>query len=141
MGEIVGVTEELLDQRLVEAELLPDLLNRLLGRGGAGEIGRGIAGQRARQQEGDDDDPDQARDREHQPLADHAQHGALARHANGEWRVANGGPSLLSFTIRYSLFATRHSLLAPLRLHKRTVVEAAVEPVLIARDVLLHRDV
>src|SRR5690349_25111694 len=28
-----------------------------------------------------------------------------------------------------------------LRLHERAVVETAVEPVLIARDVLLHRDV
>ena len=77
MGEIVGVAEELLDQRLVEAEFLADLLDRFLGRGGAGEIRRRIAGQRARQQEGDDDDPDQRRDREHQPLADHGQHGAL----------------------------------------------------------------
>ena len=77
MGEIIGVAEELLDQRLVEAELLPDLLDCFLGRGGSGEIGGGIAGQRARQQESDDHDPDQARDRKHQPLADHGQHGAL----------------------------------------------------------------
>jgi hypothetical protein len=35
MGEIVGVAEELLDQRLVETEFLPDLLDRFLG-GGAG---------------------------------------------------------------------------------------------------------
>ena len=75
MGEIDGVAEELLDQRLVETELLADLLDRLLGRRGAGEIRRGIAGQRARQQEGDDHDPDQARDREQQALADHGQHG------------------------------------------------------------------
>src|SRR6266478_5845677 len=31
--------------------------------------------------------------------------------------------------------------ITPLRLHQRAVIEAAVEPVLIARDVLLHRDV
>ena len=74
VGEIGGVTEELLDQRLVEAEFLADLLDRLLVRRGAGEIRRGIAGQRPRQQERDDHDPDQARDREHQPLADHGQH-------------------------------------------------------------------
>ena len=59
--QIGDVVAELLEQRLVEAELLPDLLDRLLGRGGPGEIGRRVAGQRARQQERDDDDPDQAR--------------------------------------------------------------------------------
>ena len=74
MREIVGIAEELFDQRLVEAEFLADLLDRLLGRGGTREIGRGIAGQRARQQERDDHHPDQRRDREHQPLADHGQH-------------------------------------------------------------------
>ena len=76
MREIVDVAEELLEQRLVETELLADLLDRLLGRGGPGEIRRRIARQRARQQEGDDHDPDQRRDRDHQPLADHGQHGA-----------------------------------------------------------------
>ena len=62
-GEIVDVAHELLGQRLVETELLADLLDRLRGGGGTGEIGRRIAGQRAGQQEGDDDDADQARDR------------------------------------------------------------------------------
>jgi hypothetical protein len=74
MGEIGGIAEELLDQRLVEAELLADLLDRLLVGRGAGEIGRGIARQRTGQQERDDHHPDQGRDREHQPLADHGQH-------------------------------------------------------------------
>ncbi len=115
MSEILCVAEELLDQRLVEAELLPDLLDRFLGRRGAGEIGRGIAGQRARQQEGDDDDPDQARDREHQSLADQAQHGKRSRRASrarmASERMANRRP-LLPFSIRYSLFAIRHSLFA-----------------------------
>src|SRR2546423_15685594 len=86
MGEIVGVTKKLVDQRLVETELLPDLLDRFLGGGGAGEIRRRIARQRTRQQEGDDDDPDQARDRKHQPLANHGQHGggsAAARNERG----------------------------------------------------------
>jgi hypothetical protein len=69
--------EELLDQRLVEAEFLADLLDRLLVRGGACEIRRRIAGQRTGQEERDDDDPDQARDREPQPLADQGQHGKL----------------------------------------------------------------
>jgi hypothetical protein len=87
MREIVGVAEELLDQRLVEAELLADLLDRLLGRGGSCKIRRRIARQRARQQERDDHHSDQRRNRKHQPLADHGQHGG--RSANSEWRMAN----------------------------------------------------
>src|SRR4051794_17311403 len=75
LGEIVGVAEELLDQRLVEAEFFPDLLDGFLRCGGPSEIRGGIARQRAGQQEGDDDDPDQRRNREHQALADHGQHG------------------------------------------------------------------
>src|SRR5262245_18066439 len=51
--QIADVTHELYVERLVEAELDADLLDRLLGGGGPGEIGRGIAGQRPRQQEGD----------------------------------------------------------------------------------------
>ena len=54
--------------------LTPDLLDRLLGRGGAGEIGRRIARQRARQQERDDHHADQARHRDQHPLEDHAEH-------------------------------------------------------------------
>src|SRR5216684_2647884 len=41
----------------------------------------------------------------------------------------------------YSLLPIRYLLLARLRLYQRAVIEPAVEPVLIARDVLLHRDV
>ncbi len=77
MCKIGGVAEELLDQRLVEAEFLADLLDRLLGRRRSRKIRRGIAGQRAGQQERDDHDPDQTGDREHQPLADHGQHEQL----------------------------------------------------------------
>src|ERR1700730_14107489 len=109
MRKIRAVAEELLDQRLVEAEFLADLFDRLLIRRGSGEIRRGIAGQRARQQEGDDDDPDQARDRKHQPFADHGQHDARLSvchdRANSEWRIANRRWWPPAFTIRYSLFA------------------------------------
>src|SRR6185312_15407622 len=79
MGEIAGVVKELFDQRPVEAKLLADLLDRLLGRGGPGKISRRIAGQCTRQEEGDDHDADQARDRKHQPLADQGEHGRLPR--------------------------------------------------------------
>ncbi len=44
MSEIAGVTEELLDQRPVETEFLADLLDRLLSRGGTGEIAAGSPG-------------------------------------------------------------------------------------------------
>src|ERR1700712_463405 len=40
-----------------------------------------------------------------------------------------------------SLFATPYSPSTHLRLHQRAIIEAAVKPVLITRDVLLHRDV
>jgi len=75
VGEIIGVAEELFDQRLVEAKFFTDLLDRLLARRGTSEIRRRIAGQRAGQQKRYDHHPDQARYREHQPLADHGQHG------------------------------------------------------------------
>jgi hypothetical protein len=42
--EIVGVAEELLDQRLVEAELLADLLDAFLGRGGSAKYAAGSPG-------------------------------------------------------------------------------------------------
>ena len=48
--QIADVTDELHVERLVEAELYADLLDRLLGGGRPGEIGRGVAGQRPRQQ-------------------------------------------------------------------------------------------
>src|ERR1043165_530459 len=54
--------------------------------------------------------------------------------ASGEWL-------LFTSVFHYSLLPIRYSPLALLRLHQRAVVETAVEPVLIARDVLLHRDV
>src|SRR5262249_16740971 len=58
------------------------------------------------------------------------------RMASGEWRVEDLRFSLSLFATPYSLFAIRHS-----RLHQRAIVETAVEPVLIARDILLHPDV
>src|SRR5450756_368601 len=61
----------------------------------------------------------------------------------GEWRVANGESMIAANLCHYSLLPIRHSLLA-IRLsplHQRAVIEAAVEPILIAGDVLLHRDV
>src|SRR5258708_1000005 len=61
--KIADIGHELLGQRLVEPELGADLGDRLRGRGKAGEIGRRIARQQARQHEGDDDHPDNARDR------------------------------------------------------------------------------
>ena len=70
VGEVDDIAHELLRQRLVEAELLADLLDRLRRRRRPGEIGRGVAGQHAGQQEGDDDDADQARDRRQQPFSD-----------------------------------------------------------------------
>ena len=72
--EIGDVAAELDDQRLVEAELHADLLDRLLGGGGAGEIGGRVARQRPRQQEGDDHHADQARHGEQEAL-EHQHHG------------------------------------------------------------------
>ena len=72
--EVTDIAHELQIERLVEAERSPNLLDRLLGRGGAGEISRRITGQRSCQQEGDNDHADQARHRDQQALADHAQH-------------------------------------------------------------------
>ena len=79
VGEIDDVAAELLDQRLVEAELDADFLDRLRRRGRSGEIGRRIARQRAGQQERHDHDADQARDRHRRALEDHRQHGCTAR--------------------------------------------------------------
>ena len=44
MGEIVGVTKELLDQRPVETEFLADLLDRFLGRAGPAKYAAGSPG-------------------------------------------------------------------------------------------------
>src|SRR5437660_85730 len=66
-----------------------------------------------------------------------------ARIADGEWRMDDCARGLSLFATPYSLFAIRHSIRhsphSPL--HQRAIVEPAVEPVLISRDVLLHRDV
>ena len=78
---------------LSRPSLHADLLDRLLGGGGPGEIGRRIAGQRARQQEGDDDHADQARHRDQQALEDHHQHGSAP--AWPAWLVGRHGRSLL----------------------------------------------
>src|SRR3954470_2149009 len=54
--------------------------------------------------------------------------------------MANGSSRLSAIiTSPYSLLATRYSPLSPLR--HRAIIKAAVEPVLVAADVLLHRDV
>src|SRR5882724_11567898 len=58
------------------------------------------------------------------------------RIASSEWRIENAAVSWSLFATPYSLFAIFTS---PFR--QRAIVEPAVEPVLIARDVLLHRDV
>ncbi len=106
--KVSDIAAELHGQRFVEPEVLADLLDRFLGRCRTREIRRRIARQRTREQERHDHDPDQARDREHQPLCDHAKH---------------------------------ETFLARLTLHKRAVIEPAVEPVLVAGHVLLHCDV
>ncbi len=79
VAEVDDIAAELLDQRLVEAELDADFLDGLRRRRGAGEIGGGVARQRAREQEGHDHDADQARDRHRRALEDHRQHGCTAR--------------------------------------------------------------
>ena len=109
--EVGDVAAELHDQRLVEAELHADLLDRFLGGGGSGEIGRRIAGQRARQQERDDHHADQARHREQQALEDHAQHAARAcRPSVTSWFVTlwvvMAGPSRDVGPAIHVLFAT-----------------------------------
>ena len=83
MGEVDDIAHELLGQRLVEAELLADLFDRLRARGRPGEIGRGVAGQHAGEQEGDDDDADEARDHRQQPFSDlHHGRGLRSRTVN-----------------------------------------------------------
>ena len=72
--QIADIGDELLGQRLVEAELGADLGDRLRACRQAGEIGRRIARQQPRQHEGDDDDPDDARDRRRQPRQQQLQH-------------------------------------------------------------------
>ena len=64
------------DDQLAHFVVDADFLDRLRRRRGTGEIGGRIARQRARQQEGDDHDADQARHRHQEPLEDHRQHGA-----------------------------------------------------------------
>ena len=88
--EVRHIAHELHRQRLVEAELAADLLDRLLGGGRSGEVSRRIAGQRPRQQEGDDHHADQARDRDQQASGDDGQHGRSLLEANGEWRMVSG---------------------------------------------------
>ena len=70
----LDVTRELFGQRLVEAERLADLGDRLRRRRRAGEIHRRVAGQHARQQKRHDDDADQRRNDGHEALKDIRQH-------------------------------------------------------------------
>ncbi len=65
-----GVARELLGQAPVEAQALADLRHRLRVGSGPGEVDGGIAGQGPRQQEGDEDDADQARQRAQQSSRD-----------------------------------------------------------------------
>ncbi len=93
--EVGHVVAELHDQRLVEPELDADLLDRLLGRGGPREIGGRIAGQRARQQERDDDHADQARQGNQRSLEDHSQHRSPhACHAVWSRWIGEGGGAM-----------------------------------------------
>src|SRR3984893_7073037 len=62
------------------------------------------------------------------------------RMANSEWRMDDDGCSVSPFATPYSPFAS-YSLFAHLTLHQRPIIEPSVEPVLVARDILLHRDV
>ena len=73
--EIGHVAPELHDQRLIEAELMLDDGDRLLGRDRPGEVCGWVAGQNAGQQKGDDDDADQARYGRPEPRYDQATHG------------------------------------------------------------------
>ncbi len=59
--EIGHVLPKLNKQWLVEPEFDADFFNRLLGRGRACKVSRRIAGERTRQQEGDDHHADQTR--------------------------------------------------------------------------------
>src|SRR3954468_18161923 len=54
--------------------------------------------------------------------------------ANSEWMTT-------ATLFHNSLLPIRYSPFALSRLHQRAIIEPAVEPVLVARNVLLHRDV
>ena len=79
VAEVDDIAAELLDQRLVEAELDADFLDRLRRRRGPGKIGGRVARQRAGEQERHDHHADQARDRHRRALEDHRQHDCTAR--------------------------------------------------------------
>ena len=64
------VARELLGQAPVKAQALADLRHQFRVGGGPGEVDGGIAGQGPRQQEGDEDDADQARQRAQQSSRD-----------------------------------------------------------------------
>ena len=115
VGEVVDVAHELLRQRLVQPERLADLGDRLRRRRGAGEIHRRIAGQHARQQKRDDDDADQRRNHGHEAAKDVGEHAAAP---------------LLNYETRL-----------PSRFDQRAVIDLPVEPVAVAGNVLLRRDV
>ena len=70
-GQVADVANELQVKRFVEAEFHADLLDRFLRGRGSGEIGRGIPGQRPRQQERDDHHADEARHRDEHAFGDH----------------------------------------------------------------------
>src|SRR5437764_256751 len=74
MGEIADIADELEIERLVEAKLDTDLLDRLRRRGWTGKICRRVPRQCAREEKRDDDHPNEARHRGRHALEDHAQH-------------------------------------------------------------------
>ena len=79
MRQIAQIVEELHGQPSVEAESRAHLVDGLLARRRTGEKRRGIAGQRAREQERHDHDAGEARQRRSEAPADHAQ-GGIVQH-------------------------------------------------------------
>jgi hypothetical protein len=78
--DALDVNEELLGQRLVEAELLPELLDEDLvtGAGLARHHDRGIAGRKPDQEEVEDDDREQDDHALHDTLSDEGEHDQIA---------------------------------------------------------------
>src|SRR5262249_36610725 len=97
LRQISHIGCELMREAFVKAELHSDLLDRLPARRWTREISGGVARQRARKQKGDDDDPDDVRDRLQDAAQDNSAHDktVIARSA-ATWRsrmhpVASGG--------------------------------------------------
>ena len=80
MQQIIDVDEELHRQAAIEPEVVAHLFDRRGIGHRPGEIGGRIAGQRPRQQEGDDDDTDQRRHGVQDAPPDESQLPGLALH-------------------------------------------------------------